>query len=181
MTLVLKVKTKKGKENILQRHSSRRTDMINCTSTEFSIELLGTKAPEVLDGEWPEMKHIVPWEGISLLKQHHFGPQESQFDGCTQAAWSSTNDQTLSTGRHRCYSQATRAAISAKHKEKHVRNQCILKTHLLLTTKRYIVLVSHASLLWEKYLWWSSLTCWTILGRLQSGLDDWRSLLGYQQ
>lgn len=29
--------------------------MINGTSTEFSIEFLGTKAPEVLDGEGPEV------------------------------------------------------------------------------------------------------------------------------
>lgn len=34
--------------------------MINSTSTEFSIEFLGTKAPEVLDGEGPEVQHIVP-------------------------------------------------------------------------------------------------------------------------
>lgn len=36
------------------------TDMINSTSTELSIELLGPKAPEVLDGEGPEVQHIVP-------------------------------------------------------------------------------------------------------------------------
>lgn len=59
------------------------TDMIDSTSTEFSIELLGPEAPEVLDGEGPEVQHIVPGEGISLLQQHHFGPQESQLDGCT--------------------------------------------------------------------------------------------------
>lgn len=72
--------------------------MINGTSTEFSIELLGTEAPEVLDGEGPEVQHVVPREGISLLQQHHFGPQESQLDGCAQAARSSTDDQTLDTG-----------------------------------------------------------------------------------
>lgn len=33
----------------------RLTDMIDSTSTELSVELLGPKAPEVLDGEGPEM------------------------------------------------------------------------------------------------------------------------------
>ncbi len=59
------------------------TDMIDSTSTELSIELLGPEAPEVLDGEGPEVQHIVPGEGVSLLQKNHFGPQESQLDGCT--------------------------------------------------------------------------------------------------
>lgn len=57
--------------------------MINSTGTELPIELLGPEAPEVLNGEGPEVQHIVPGEGISLLQQYHFGPQESQLDGCT--------------------------------------------------------------------------------------------------
>lgn len=71
------------------------TDMINCTSTEFPIELFCPETPEVLDGEGPKMQDIVPGEGISLLNQHHFGPQESQFYCCAQAAWPRTNNQTL--------------------------------------------------------------------------------------
>lgn len=59
------------------------TDMIDSTSAELPIKLFGPKAPEVLDGEGPKVQHVVPWEGISLLQQHHFGPQESQFDGRT--------------------------------------------------------------------------------------------------
>lgn len=58
------------------------TDMIDSTSTELPVELLGPEAPEVLDGEGPEVQHIVPGEGVSFLQQHHFGPQESQLDGC---------------------------------------------------------------------------------------------------
>lgn len=57
--------------------------MIYRSSAEFPIEFLGSKAPEVLDREGPEVQHIVPGEGISLLQQHHFGSQESQLDGCT--------------------------------------------------------------------------------------------------
>ena len=75
------------------------TDMIDSTSTELPMELLGPEAPEVLDGEGPEVQHIVPGEGISLLQQHHFGAQESQLDGCTEAAWPRTNDYTLETHR----------------------------------------------------------------------------------
>ncbi len=57
--------------------------MIDSTSTELSIELLCSEAPEVLDGEGPEVQHIVPGEGVSLLQKNHFGPHESQLDGCT--------------------------------------------------------------------------------------------------
>lgn len=71
--------------------------MINSTSAELPVELLGTEAPEVLDRKGPEVQHVVPREGIPLLQQHHFGPQESQLDGCAQAARSSTDDETLDT------------------------------------------------------------------------------------
>lgn len=57
--------------------------MIDSTSTELPIELLGPEAPEVLDGEGPEVQHIISGESISLLQNHNFGPQKSQFNGCT--------------------------------------------------------------------------------------------------
>lgn len=57
--------------------------MIDSSSTELSIELLGPEAPEVVDGEGPEVKYIVPGESISLLQQNHFGPEKGQLDGCT--------------------------------------------------------------------------------------------------
>lgn len=69
--------------------------MIDSTSTELPIELFGPKTPEILDGKGPEVQHIVSGKGISLLQNHNFGPQESQLDGCTQATWPRTNDQTL--------------------------------------------------------------------------------------
>lgn len=59
------------------------TDMIDSTGAELSIELLGSEAPEVLDGEGPEVQHVVPGEGISLLQQHHLGTEERELDGCT--------------------------------------------------------------------------------------------------
>lgn len=73
--------------------------MIDSTSTELSIELLGSKAPEVVDGEGPKVQHVVSGEGVPLLQEHHSGPQKSQLDGCTQAAWPRTDDQTLETRR----------------------------------------------------------------------------------
>lgn len=69
--------------------------MIDGTSTELPIELLGPQATQVLDGKGPEVEYIVAWEGISLLKKDHLGPQEAQFDGRPQAAWPRTNDQAL--------------------------------------------------------------------------------------
>lgn len=62
--------------------SNALTDMIDSTSAELPIELLGPKAPEVMDGEGPKVQHVVSGEGVPLLQEHHSGPQESQLDGC---------------------------------------------------------------------------------------------------
>ena len=77
--------------------------MIDGAGAELPVELLGPQAPEVLDGEGPEVEHVVPGEGVSLLQQHHFGPEEAQLDGRPQAAWPRADDQTLGgrVGRRR--------------------------------------------------------------------------------
>ncbi len=49
----------------------RLTDVVDGASAELAVELLGTKAPEVVNGEGPEVEHIVPGEGVSLLDHHH--------------------------------------------------------------------------------------------------------------
>lgn len=77
------------------------TDVVDGTGAELPVELFGPQAPEVLDGEGPEVEHVVPGEGVSLLHQHHLGPEQSQFDGRAQAAWSSTDDQTLPAGKEK--------------------------------------------------------------------------------
>ena len=84
-------------EYIFIQYRKRRplTDMIDSASAELPIELLGPQAPEVLDGEGPEMEHVVPGEDVSLLQQHYLGPQEAQLYGRTQAAGPRTDDQTL--------------------------------------------------------------------------------------
>lgn len=75
------------------------TDMVDGSGAELSVEFLCPEAPEVLDGEGPQVEHIVPGESISLLQQHHLGPQEAQLDGRPQATWSRPDDQTLRTGK----------------------------------------------------------------------------------
>lgn len=74
--------------------------MVDGTGAELPVELLGPQTSEVLDGEGPEVQHVVPGEGVSLLQQDHLGPQQSQFDGRAEATWSGTDDQTLETKRH---------------------------------------------------------------------------------
>ena len=77
------------------RDYSILTDVVNGSSTELSVELLGPEAPEVMDGERPEVEDVVPGEGIPLLQQHHSGPQEPQLYCCTQTTWPRPNDHTL--------------------------------------------------------------------------------------
>lgn len=41
-------------------YSRTLTDVVDGTSTEFAIKLFGPEAPQVMNGEWPEVQHIVP-------------------------------------------------------------------------------------------------------------------------
>lgn len=50
------------------------TDVVDGASTELPVELLGSQAPQVVDGERPEVQHVVPGEGVPLLHHNHFGP-----------------------------------------------------------------------------------------------------------
>lgn len=79
-----------------RRHRSTLTDVVDGAGTELSIELLGSKAPEVMDGEGPEVENVVPREGVSLLDYHHFTAQQGQFNGCPQTTRTPANHQTLS-------------------------------------------------------------------------------------
>jgi hypothetical protein len=74
--------------------------MVDGSGAELSIELFGPEASEVLDGEGPQVQHVVPGEGIPLLQQHHLGAQEAQLDGRPQATWSCPDDQTLWRGEN---------------------------------------------------------------------------------
>lgn len=80
------------------RDHSILTDVVNGSSTELAVELLGPEAPEVVDGERPEVKDVVPGEGISLLQHHHSGPQEPQLYCCTQTTRPRPDDHTLGEG-----------------------------------------------------------------------------------
>lgn len=49
--------------------------MVDGASTELAVELFGSKSPEVMNGVGPEVKHVIPGEGVPLLNHHHFTAQ----------------------------------------------------------------------------------------------------------
>lgn len=69
--------------------------MVYRSCAELSIELLGSKVPEVMDGVWPKVQNIVPGERVPFFDHHHFGAQQGQFYGGPKATWAATNDETL--------------------------------------------------------------------------------------
>lgn len=71
------------------------TDVVDGACTELSIELFGSQAPEVMDGEGPEVQHIISGKGVSFFNQNNFAAQQGQLDGCPQTAWAASNDETL--------------------------------------------------------------------------------------
>lgn len=48
-----------------------------------------------MDGERPEVQHVVPGEGVPLLHHDHLGSQVGKFNGRAQTTWSAPNDETL--------------------------------------------------------------------------------------
>lgn len=71
------------------------TDVVDGSSTEFAIKLLGAEASEVMDGVGPQVQHVVPGEGVPLLDHHHLGAHQSELDGGAQAAGASSDDEAL--------------------------------------------------------------------------------------
>lgn len=82
------------------------TDVVYGSCTEFAVELFGAEAPQVVDGEWPQVQHVIAGKGIPLLYDHHLGSQEGQVDGCTKATGSSPDYQTLQNKQHRVSAQS---------------------------------------------------------------------------
>lgn len=80
---------------IKQQKERTLTDVVDGTSAELSIELLGPESPEVMNGVGPEVEHIVPGESVPLLDHHHFAAEQGQLDGRSQTAGAATDDQTL--------------------------------------------------------------------------------------
>lgn len=74
------------------------TDVVDGACTELSVELFGSKASEIMDGEGPEVQHIIPGKCVSFLNHHYFAAQQGQLDGCPQAAGAAADDQTLNGG-----------------------------------------------------------------------------------
>lgn len=71
------------------------TDVVDGTGAELSIEPFGSKAPQVMDGEGPQVEHVVPGEGVSFLQQHHPSSQKAQLHGAPQPAWPRPDDDAL--------------------------------------------------------------------------------------
>lgn len=71
------------------------TDVVDGASTELAVELLGSQAPEVMNRERPEVKHIVAGECVSFFDHHHFTAQQRQLDGRPQTTRPAADDQTL--------------------------------------------------------------------------------------
>lgn len=77
------------------------TDVVNGAGAELPVELFGTEAPQVMDGEGPQVEHIVPGERVPLLQQHHPSSHEAQLYCCPQTAGPSPDDHTLTNQRQR--------------------------------------------------------------------------------
>lgn len=69
--------------------------MVNGSCTEFAVEFFGAKAPQVMDRKWPQVQNVVAGEGITLFHYHHLCPEKGEVNGCSKAAGSSPNDETL--------------------------------------------------------------------------------------
>jgi len=69
--------------------------VVDGAGAKLAVELLGSEAPQVVDGEGPEVEHVVPGEGVPLLNHHHLTAQQGQLDGRPQAARAATDDQAL--------------------------------------------------------------------------------------
>lgn len=78
------------------------TDVVDGACAELSIELFGSQAPEVVDGEGPEVQHIVPGKGVSLFNQHNFAAQQGQLDGGPQPTRAAPDDETLNGAKRLC-------------------------------------------------------------------------------
>lgn len=88
-----------NKASIHEQHRLTLTDVVYGAGTELAVELFGSKAPEVMDGEGPEVQHIVPGEGVPLLDHHDLTAQQGQFNGRPQTTRTSADDQTLDKSR----------------------------------------------------------------------------------
>lgn len=78
-------------------HHTVLTDVVQGACAEAPIELLGAECPKVVDGEGPEVEHVVARELGALFHQHHSGPQHRQLHSSPQTARSRTHHQALGT------------------------------------------------------------------------------------
>ena len=84
------------------------TDVVQRAAAEFPIELLGSKAAQVVDGVGPQVQHVVPGERLALLQHHHLGPQKRQLYGCSQSTGARSQHQTLWERVRECVTERKR-------------------------------------------------------------------------
>ena len=71
------------------------TDVVDGSSAELPVELLGPEGSEVVDGVGPKVEDVVPGERVPFLDDHHLGPQQGQLDGRPQATGAPPDDEAL--------------------------------------------------------------------------------------
>lgn len=76
-------------------HQVVLTDVVQGACAKAPVELLGAKSPKVMDGEGPQVEHIVARELGALFHQHHSGPQQCQLHSSPQTTRSSAHHQAL--------------------------------------------------------------------------------------
>ena len=76
-------------------HQVVLTDVVQGACAEAPTELLRTECPKVMDGEGPEVEHIVARELGALFHQYHTGPQQCQLHSSPQTTRSSAHHQAL--------------------------------------------------------------------------------------
>lgn len=87
------------------------TDVIDGAGAELAVELLGSEGAEVVDGEGPQVEHVVPGEGVPLLDHHHLAAEQRQLDGRPQATGPAADDQTL---KRKTFQTSQTLAVFAK-------------------------------------------------------------------
>ncbi len=104
------------------------TDVVDGAGTELSIELLCSEGPQVVDGEGPQVEHVVPGEGVSLLQQHHPSSHEAQLHRRPQTTGPRPDDHTLANQRK-----------DMAHQSETLRGSGFYNQHLISTSYSFLL------------------------------------------
>lgn len=82
-------------------HTDSLTDVVYGAGTELPIELFGSEAPKIMNGERPQVEHVVTGKRVSLLQHNHPSSHEAQLNRCPETTWPRPYDHTLTNQRQR--------------------------------------------------------------------------------